>query len=64
MGNVMGKKEEKDALSRFAIMYSDRVFIRSFITDSCDSGSTPIDVLGHGFYDDLQLLWLISPLIE
>lgn len=58
------RQKKLDALSRFAIMYSDRVFIKSFITDSCNSGSTPIDILRQGFYDDLQLLWLIRPLIE
>lgn len=58
------RQKKLDALSRFAIMYSDRVFIKSFITDSCDSGSTPINVLRNGFHDDLQLLWLIRPLIE
>jgi len=58
------RQEKLDALSRFAVMYSDRVFIKSFITDSCDSGSAPIDVLRQGFYDDLQLMWLIRHLIE
>lgn len=58
------RQKKLDSLSRFSVMYSDRVFIKSFITDSCISSSTPIDVLRHGFYDDLQLLWFIRPLIE
>lgn len=51
-----------DELSRFAVMYSDRVLIRSFISDCSeanDSGN-----LGPKFFDDLQLLWHIKPLIE
>lgn len=58
------RQKRLDALSRFSIMYSDKVFIKSFITDICNSGSTPIDILRQGFCDDLQLLWLIRPLIE
>lgn len=58
------RQKKLDELSRFAIMYSDRVFVRSFITDSCNSGSAPINVVRQRFYDDLQLLWLIRPLIE
>lgn len=53
-----------DALSRFAIMYSDKVFIKCLMTDSYNSDPAPIDDLRHDFYDDLQLLWLIKPLVE
>lgn len=62
--NLKCRQKRLDSLSRFSVMYSDRVFIRSFIIAHRISSSKPIDVLRHGFYDDLQLLWFIRPLIE
>lgn len=53
-----------ESLSRFAVMYSDRVLIRSFVGDCSKSEDKTIESLGFKFFNDLQLLWHIRPLIE
>lgn len=54
-------------LAQFALMYSDRVYVRSFFSDhlySPGAGHVGGRELRHVFKDDLELLVLLRPAIE
>ena len=57
--------ERINRLSRFALMYSDKVYINSFFSGYTDiADDSNIEYLKEGLYDDLLVLHEIEPLIE
>ncbi len=56
-----------NSLARFAVLYSDEVYIHNFLTDSDideDDSDVPIEIIKEDLYDNLVVLHEIRPLIE
>lgn len=58
------RKAKLDQLARFAVIYSDVVYIHNFIADICRCEKAETDWLQRRFYDDLSLFLRIRPLVE
>jgi len=62
--DIQCRKAKLDQLARFAVIYSDVVYIHNFIADICRLEEAETEWLQRRFYDDLSLLLHIRPLLE
>src|SRR5215216_4019528 len=62
--NIEHRAEKLSHLARFAIMYSDRVYIDNFFADYEHYAQNENYNMNRVFYEDVRLLTLIRPLLE
>lgn len=62
--NLGHRIERVDELARFALMYSDRVFINNFFSEYTHYTKSDITLLRERLYEDLCLLAYMKPFME